>query len=112
MTGPRNAPSPVPLRAWCRGSVLRHAPHGATAVPPPEPLATSLATRPVPVRSRLARDLALGCAWAAARTVQGLRGLGVLRPNHVSRLVPVIVRMADAADWAQPGRPSGRRDEA
>ncbi|NVN12033.1 hypothetical protein HUK84_13045, partial [Nguyenibacter vanlangensis] len=46
----------------------------------------------------LTRDLTLGCAWLAARSIQGLRRLGVLRPCHVSRLVPVILRMADAAN--------------
>lgn len=100
MSGLRSAAPDIPLQAWCRAGTLRHAAPPARQ-PEDGPLPDNAAAAPpcgVPARGRLTRDLTLGCAWLAARSIQGLRRLGVLRPCHVSRLVPVILRMADAAN--------------
>lgn len=38
----------------------------------------------------------------AVRAIQGLRSRGVLRPHHISRLLPVIVRMSGVSGAGTP----------
>ncbi|MBB2200056.1 hypothetical protein [Gluconacetobacter tumulisoli] len=92
----RGATPAVPLRAWCRGSVLRH-----TIPPAPRPHRAEADRSPAGStadRLGFTHHVALGCAWVAVRAIQGLRTRGVLRPRHVSRLLPVIVRMSGVSD--------------
>ncbi|MBB2190126.1 hypothetical protein HLH34_09105 [Gluconacetobacter azotocaptans] len=88
---PRGAPA-IPLRAWCRGSVLRHA-----SPPGMQPRRAEPDRRP-----GFTHHVALGCAWMAVRAIHGLRSRGVLRPRHVSRLLPVIVRMSGVSGTEIP----------